>query len=34
VVTVYGDSEFAIKAEIERQYPEFGDVTILTVEPR
>lgn len=34
VVTVYGDSEFAIKAEIERQYPEFEDVTIVSVEPR
>lgn len=34
VVTVYGDSEFAIVAEIERQYPEFEDVTILSVEER
>jgi hypothetical protein len=34
VVTVYGDSEFAIKREIERQYPEYGDVVILEVEER
>lgn len=34
VVTVYGDSEFAIQAEIERQYPEYNDVTIVSVDPR
>ena len=34
VVIVYGESEFAIKAEIERQYPEYGDVVILEVEER
>lgn len=34
VVTVYGDSEFAIKREIERQYPEFENVTILSVDER
>jgi len=34
VVTVYGESEFAIQAEIERQYPEFENVTILSVDER
>lgn len=34
VVTVYGESEFAIKRELERQYPEYGDVVILEVEER
>ena len=34
VVTVYGESEFAIKMELERQYPEYGDVVILEVEER
>jgi hypothetical protein len=34
VVTVYGESEFAIKRELERQYPEYGDVVILEVEGR
>ena len=34
VVTVYGESEFAIKRELERQYPEYGDVVILEVDGR
>ena len=34
VVTVYGESEFAIKAELERQYPEYANVVILSVEER
>lgn len=34
VVTVWGDSDLAIRAEIERQHPEFGDITIVSVEPR
>jgi hypothetical protein len=34
VVTVYGESEFAIKRELERQYPAYGNVVILEVEER
>ena len=34
VITVYGESEFAIQAELKRQYPEYGDITILEVEER
>jgi hypothetical protein len=34
VVAVWGDSEFAIKREIERQYPQFIDVVILEAEAR
>ena len=34
VVTVYGDSEFAVLAELERQYPDFTDITILECEFR
>ncbi len=34
VVTVYGESEFAIQAEIERQYPAYTDVVILSVDGR
>lgn len=34
VLTVYGGSEFAIKAELERQYPEYRNVVILEVEER
>lgn len=29
VITIYGESEFKAKAEIERQNPEFRDVVIL-----
>jgi hypothetical protein len=34
VITVHGESEFRIKRELERQYPEYGDVVILEVEER
>jgi len=34
VVTVYGESEFAIKRELERQYPGYENVVILEVEER
>jgi hypothetical protein len=34
VVTVYGELEFEINRELERQYPEYGDVVILEVEER
>ena len=34
VLTVYGESEFAIRAELARQYPEYRDIVILEVEER
>ena len=34
VLTVYGESEFAVLAELKRQYPEFTDIAILAVEQR
>ncbi|MBX9928200.1 MAG: hypothetical protein K2X99_04730 [Gemmatimonadaceae bacterium] len=34
VVTVYGDSEFAVRAEIQRQYPAFQNVSVLEIERR
>ena len=33
-VTVYGDSELAIQAELARQHPAFTDIVILNVEAR
>lgn len=32
VLTVYGDSEFAVLRELVRQYPEYADITILKCE--
>lgn len=32
VMTVYGESEFAIQTELERQYPRQQAITILSVE--
>jgi hypothetical protein len=29
VLTVYGESEFAVLAELERQYPDYEDIVIL-----
>jgi hypothetical protein len=34
ILTVYGESEFAVLAELKRQYPEYDDITILDVEFR
>lgn len=34
VVTVYGESEFAVLAELERQYPDYADIVILECEFR
>ena len=34
VITVYGESEFAIQAELARQYPDLDNITILSVETR
>ena len=34
VITVYGDSEFAVLAELKRQYPAYEDITILECEFR
>jgi hypothetical protein len=34
VLTVYGDSEFAVLAELKRQYPAYEDITILECEFR
>lgn len=31
VLTVYGSSELAVLAELQRQHPEYKDVTILDV---
>lgn len=32
VLTVYGESEFAIQAELERQHPTFTHIVILSSE--
>ena len=32
VLTVYGESEFAVLAELERQYPAYQDIVILECE--
>ena len=34
VITVYGVSEFAILAELQRQYPAYTNISILEVEER
>ena len=34
VITVYGESEFAVLAELEKQYPEYEDIVILECEFR
>lgn len=34
VITVYGNSEFAVLAELGRQYPEYRNITILETEFR
>lgn len=34
VLTVYGESEFAVLAELQRQYPAYGDIVILECEFR
>ncbi|MCX5765615.1 MAG: hypothetical protein NTZ43_00085 [Gemmatimonadetes bacterium] len=34
VITVYGESELAIQAEIERQYRTYTNVVILSVDQR
>ena len=33
-VTVYGDSELAIQAELARQHPAFTNIVVLNVEAR
>lgn len=32
VLTVYGNSEFAVLAELKRQYPAYSDIVILNCE--
>ena len=34
VITVYGESEFAVLAELKRQNPDYRGVTILSTEFR
>lgn len=34
VLTVYGDSELAIQAELGRQHPSFRNIVILSVDER
>jgi len=34
VLTVYGESEFAVQAELERQYPSYDNIVLLDVEWR
>lgn len=34
VITVYGESEFAVLAELRRQYPDYEEIIILECEFR
>jgi hypothetical protein len=34
VVTVYGESDFAIQAALARQFPEYREIVVMEVEGR